>query len=95
MVKIHIPLGKYLKEKRIAANLTQAELGRILDYTPQFITNWERGACSPPAHTLRKLVRILKIPEKELLQVLCAVSESYWREVILSSKKSAPRKKSV
>jgi transcriptional regulator with XRE-family HTH domain len=76
------PLHQYLREKRLAAGLTQRDLGNLLGYKPQFITNWERGASSPPARTLSKLVKVLKIPEDELLGILTEQSVTYWRNAI-------------
>ena len=44
-----------LKCRRLAANLTQAELARKLDVRPQTVSKWENGACAPDAGYLAAL----------------------------------------
>jgi transcriptional regulator with XRE-family HTH domain len=83
--KLHVRdnrLGKFIREKRIELNFTQQDLATALDYSPQFIANWERGASSPPAHAIHKIVKILNISEEEILQILVEQSVGYWKEVI-------------
>jgi transcriptional regulator with XRE-family HTH domain len=82
----------YLREKRIEAELTQKDLGNMLGYKPQFITNWERGASSPPARIMAKLVRVLKIPENEILEILTQESLNYWHEAMHPKKKAAKKR---
>jgi transcriptional regulator with XRE-family HTH domain len=85
-------LGIYLQKSRMECGLTQAEVGKILDYSPQFVANWERGVSSPPALILPKLIRILRIPEEEILEFLFAQSKSYWEHVVRPTK-TRPRKR--
>lgn len=40
-------IGKKLKEKRLAANLTQQELTEILHVSRQTISSWEVGRTYP------------------------------------------------
>ena len=48
-----IELAKYLKEKRLAANLSQINIAHRLGYgSAQFISNWERGVAWPAALSL-------------------------------------------
>ena len=61
-------VGKLLRDARLKAGLTQLELAQKLEYTNQFITNWERGQSKPPFKIMQKLCKILKIEEKELKQ---------------------------
>ncbi len=65
-------VGAYLREKRETAGLSQRALGQLFDphVTTQFISNIERGVTPlPPAH-IQTLVRVLSIPESELITVL-------------------------
>lgn len=64
-------LAEFLRSKRIAAGLTQADVAGKLGYTsPQFISNWERGLASPPAFILKDLAKIYQIPADDLFQRL-------------------------
>jgi transcriptional regulator with XRE-family HTH domain len=41
-------LASFLKERRIAAGLSQIDVSRKLGYTSaQFVSNWERGIAKP------------------------------------------------
>lgn len=85
-------IGQYIKRKRVESGITQADLAKRLGYTAQFVTNWERGVSSPPANTLRKIVAILKIPEQEILDLLCQESIEFWRKALLGNARVSKRK---
>lgn len=69
--------GKFLKEKRIKKNLTQAQIAKALGYkTSQFISNWERGLSTPPAAVIKKVAYIYGIDAKELLGLLIDITVS-------------------
>ncbi len=73
---LHQSLGAYLKEKRIESGLTQSEVANKLGYsTPQFISNFERGLCSPPLKNLKVLVRLYKINPSELMDLIMSEQE--------------------
>lgn len=62
-------LGLFLKRKRIERNLTQKELGLTLgEINTQYVSNWERGLCSPPSHALDKVMEVLKIKKENLIE---------------------------
>lgn len=64
-------LGLYLKNKRIEADFTQAELSNKLgDMHSQFISNWERGLCAPPTHSFQKLIQVLRLDRARLTAVM-------------------------
>lgn len=64
-------LGTYLKEKRAEIGMTQAELSKALNRVhSQFISNWERGLCTPPGHCWEDLIQILKLSRKALVDVM-------------------------
>lgn len=64
-------IGIYLKEKRVARNLTQKEVAKIFGYsTSQFVSNWERGVACPPMSAICKMIAIYQIPEDEIYHLL-------------------------
>lgn len=46
-----------LREARLRAGLTQAELGRRVGKPQSVISRWERGEVEPSLETLRQLIR--------------------------------------
>ena len=69
--QLHQSLGSYLKKKRIEAKVTQAEVANVLGYsTAQFISNFERGLCSPPLKHLKKIVKMYNIPPDEVIEII-------------------------
>lgn len=63
-------LADFLKEKRVAAGLSQKDVADKLGYsTPQFISNWERGVSHPPINALKKLGEMYKVSADELFEV--------------------------
>jgi transcriptional regulator with XRE-family HTH domain len=46
-----------IREARLRAGLTQAELGRRVGRPQSSIARWERGAVTPGFETLRELIR--------------------------------------
>lgn len=63
-------LGQYLRDKRVAAGLTQAEIAEFLGYTsPQYISNIERGVCPASFDVLAKLRTKLKLDVERVLQI--------------------------
>lgn len=68
---LHQNLGEYLRGKRVSAGFTQAEIATKLGYSsPQFISNFERGLCSPPLKNLKSLVKLYKIDANELIRLI-------------------------
>jgi transcriptional regulator with XRE-family HTH domain len=64
-------LGIYLRQKRIDAGYTQNELANSLgDIHSQFVSNWERGLCAPPGHSLHRLIDVLKLNREKLVDVM-------------------------
>lgn len=63
-------LAKFLKEKRLAAGLSQRDVAIHLGYsTPQFISNWERGVSNPPISTLKTLGVLYRVAPEDLFNV--------------------------
>lgn len=63
-------LGQFLREKREANEFTQADVADKLGCKSQFISNWERGAASPPWKMLKAVIRMYKISDKEIVRLL-------------------------
>jgi transcriptional regulator with XRE-family HTH domain len=49
--------GDLIREARLRAGLTQAELGERLAQPQSVIARWERGAVTPSFETLRTVIR--------------------------------------
>lgn len=65
-----IHLGKFLKERREKAGLSQKDVADKLGYsTPQFVSNWERGVSTPPLKTLKKIGDMYSVSADELFNV--------------------------
>lgn len=63
-------LAEFLKQKRVAANISQRDVADKLGYsTPQFISNWERGVSHPPITVLKKLADLYKVSAEEVFEV--------------------------
>ena len=86
---LHKVLGSYLKDKRIDVGLTQSEVAHKLGYsTPQFISNFERGLCSPPLKNLKVLVKLYKLPIDEVMGLILQEQETILRKALGKRKKT-------
>jgi transcriptional regulator with XRE-family HTH domain len=63
-----------LREARLRAGLTQADLGRRVGRTQSQIARWERGDVKPSLETLRELIRACGL---ELTLGLANYDDSY------------------
>lgn len=64
-------VGKYLREKRLKAGLTQWDVAHHLHYsTAQFVSNWERGVSLPPLEALPKLASLFGVSGRELIETM-------------------------
>ena len=61
--------GKRITDLRKKHNLTQSELGEMLNVTPQAISKWENGLSEPDLGTLRKMCEIFNVTTDEMLGV--------------------------
>lgn len=60
-------LGKFLKKKRNEAGLTQRDIKTMFNYNSgQFVSNWERGLIVPPTPTLKALLKVYQVTDKEI-----------------------------
>ena len=67
-----------LREARLRAGLTQAELGRAVGRPQSAIARWESGRVQPSLETLRDLVRACRL---ELTFGLANYDDSYVYEI--------------
>lgn len=85
-------LGQYLKEKRMSAGFTQAELaGKLGDVHTQFVSNWERGMCAPPNHCFQKLISVLDLNRDKLVKVMLADSKKIISDKVYAKSKKQKR----
>ena len=69
-------VGNFLKIKREKAHFSQGLLAQTLGYSsPQYVSNWERGLCSPPFEMLPKICHVLKISKSEIINVILDQTE--------------------
>lgn len=80
---LHKHLGSYLKTKRQQSGLTQKDVATKLGYsTAQFISNFERGLCSPPLNNLKVLVGLYNVPAEEVLDIILKEQENILRRAL-------------
>jgi len=83
---LHQHLGRFLRQKRIGSGFTQAEIAGKLGYSsPQFISNFERGLCSPPLKNLKALVRLYRIDANELIRLILDEQRQVLTSTLLGS----------
>ena len=58
------------KKYRVLNHLTQEQLAELIDADPRTIQRIENGECEPSLKTLKKLIVILKIPDKDIINFL-------------------------
>ena len=61
-------LGKNLKRIRQSKDISQDEIGRILDVDKGFISNIEAGKTNPTLATIAKIAKAIEVPIDELLK---------------------------
>jgi len=61
------PFGKALATQRRKKGYTQEELGQIVGTSKRVISHLEREVKNPPADTLKKLSKALKVPVEQLI----------------------------
>jgi transcriptional regulator with XRE-family HTH domain len=66
-----IALGSLIRQYRVSAGLTQADLAGQLGYrSAQFVSNWERGVSSPPMDVLAQVTDLCKIPKESIVDII-------------------------
>ncbi|MBN1310787.1 MAG: helix-turn-helix transcriptional regulator [Anaerolineae bacterium] len=65
MSSLRAKFGKQLRRIRKRRDLTQEQLAEIVDVSPEFISNVERGINAPSFETLEKLAEALRVAIKD------------------------------
>jgi transcriptional regulator with XRE-family HTH domain len=82
-------IGEMLAAAREEKGLSQLALSKKLGYSsPQYVSNWERGACGPPINKLSRLVKILNVHPEELLEAILEETENFLRSELKMPKRS-------
>lgn len=85
-------LAMYLKNGRLQSGLSQKDFAARLGYSrSQFVSNWERGLCTPPMSVMKKMLKICPISRDELFDLVLAcekekISEKF-HEVLFGKEK--------
>ncbi len=81
-------LGQLIKDHRRKANLTQKDLAEKLGYDiPQFLSLMENGHAKIPLNILGKIIDLLNIPEKKVVDILISAYRKEAIELIASGRK--------
>ncbi|MBL7542922.1 MAG: helix-turn-helix domain-containing protein [Bdellovibrionaceae bacterium] len=90
MNSTHYELGTLIRNYRQQKNMTQLELSQKLGYdSTQFISLFERGLSKVPHNILGRLIILLGIPEKKILEILLKSYETNLKSEISQGKKIA------
>lgn len=86
-------LGQYLKKRRLAEGYSQSQLARSLgSLHVQFVSNWERGLCAPPVHSLSRVISVLKLQREKVVEVMVEDSKIAIEHKIYVKKQPRRRK---
>ena len=75
-------IGTILREGRLAKNLSQAQVAKILKLkSPQSISDWERNYGSGiPLGTLKKLIRVYELDVIQVFDALLSFQQNKLKE---------------
>lgn len=59
-----------IKENRIKRKYTQEELAELINISPRQLQRIEREEEKTKIETLKKIIKILQIPEKEIIEFI-------------------------
>ena len=59
-----------IKENRIKRNYTQEELAEIINITPRQLQRIEKDEDKTRIETLKKIIKVLQIPDKEIIEYI-------------------------
>ncbi len=76
-------IGRTIKELRLRAGYTQAELAECLNITDKAVSRWERCLGIPDVSLLAKLCNVLDTDIENLLEGNIAFLRPAWRGVLL------------
>ena len=67
----NLKTGAFIKQKRKEKNMTQKELGDLLNITDRAISKWERGLCAPDIALLEPLAEALDVTIIDIIKGEC------------------------
>lgn len=70
-------IGNYFKLARVKAGLTQAEVAKSLSCHTQYLSNVERGVCSISSQHMRKLIKVYKLSNSQVISDLIKIQKVY------------------
>lgn len=59
-----------IKENRLKKEYTQEELAEIIQISPRQLQRIEKNEGKTKIETLRKIIKVLQIPDKEILEYI-------------------------
>lgn len=71
----NIEFGNYIYKLRTNANLSQSELGKMVNVSNKTISKWENGNAYPTSKTLSKLAKIFGVSIDEMFKAIESKSE--------------------
>lgn len=71
----NIEFGNYIYKLRTNANLSQSELGKMVNVSNKAISKWENGNAYPTSKTLSKLAKIFGVSIDEMFKTIESKSE--------------------
>lgn len=71
----NIEFGNYIYKLRTNANLSQSELGKMVNVSNKAISKWENGNAYPTSKTLSKLAKIFGVSIDEMFKAIESQSE--------------------
>jgi transcriptional regulator with XRE-family HTH domain len=64
-------IGRFFRQARIERGFSQEFVSKALGYdSPQMVSNWERGICSPPVSRLYDLVQLYGISRSKVIDII-------------------------
>lgn len=78
-------IGEFFKQSRQTAGVSQAKLSKILGFkSPQIISNWERGLCSPPLNCIAKMIEVFNLEAFEVIDFMTQANRKYLTRQLLN-----------
>lgn len=75
-------IGNFLRESRKAKNLTQLDVARQLEVTPQAVSKWERSECLPDITLLPMISQIYGVKVEDILSPGLDSNEADYNEIM-------------
>ncbi|MDR0426006.1 MAG: helix-turn-helix transcriptional regulator [Clostridiales bacterium] len=66
--KLKTVIAKNIMSYRKTENITQAELGQLLNYSDKAVSKWERAESMPDVFVLQKIAEIFRLTVNDLLE---------------------------